>query len=377
MAILFKPSEKPTIGIELELQILDRDTFALKNSSDELIARLASLGSNVKHEILNSTIEINTGIHEKPSTAYGELVKSVGLVVKEAKAMGLSICMAGTHPFSPWKEQKVTNDARYLRLVEKLGLIARRSNTFGLHVHVGIGSGERCIHVLNRIMGYMPHLLSLSANSPFWQGDDTGLDSYRIKVFESLPIAGLPFYFHNWSDYEKIVDAYVRTNTIQTIRELWWDVRPHPDFGTIEARILDATSTIEEAVSLAALIQALVVCLDKDYGEEGEFKRPHSFVVRENKWRAARYGLGARFITDDASGEVSVIVAIEKLLDMVEDDAKRLGSVRELDGIRRVLKDGNGSARQRRLFKETGELRSVSRALTKLLEDEVSAEGRV
>jgi carboxylate-amine ligase len=258
-----------------------------------------------------------------------------------------------------------------------LQLVARRFNIFGLHVHVGVESPERCIYIMNRMLYYLPHLLALSANSPFWESMDTGLRSYRTKIFESLPVGGMPFYFKDWDDYTALVNNYISTDTIETIRELWWDIRPHPDFGTIETRICDMPPTVADCMAIAALIQAMVKKFDDDYSAAVPFKRPHPSVVRENKWRACRWGLDGEFLTKDGASTIGVKEAVGTILDSLEDVAKGLGSEAELAGIRRILKEGTGASRQMRVYEETGEFKEVARDLSDTLYREVGAPVKV
>ncbi len=377
MALEFKGSKDFTLGIELELQLVNADDFALSNSTEEVLSVLAKsdstgkLMNSVKHELLRSNLEVNTRISHSVEEAQKDLYVKLEKVMKAAAEKGTLLCSAGTHTFSHWQDQQITDDPRYLRILDKLQAIARRFNIFGLHVHVGIPDGEKCIYTLNRMISYLPHLLALSANSPFWQGADTGLMSYRTKVFENLPVAGLPFYFKDWEDYADVVDGYMRTGTVETIRELWWDIRPHNDFGTLEVRICDSPSTIEEAVAIASLIQALVIKFCDEYDQGAPFERPHPFIVRENKWRAARYGLEGRFITDDGKNTVHIRDAIEDLLQSVELRSRQIGSWDYLSKVVDILAMEEGARRQLRQFGSHGDLARVTSELTQALSLEV------
>ncbi len=371
MALEFNGSKGRTLGIEIEIQLVDSEEFSLKDTSDEVVAGLKELEGAIKHELLRSTLEINTCVCSSLEDAEADLFRKFEAAMAEASRHSTRLCCAGTHPFSRWKDQTVTDNPRYRRLVENLQMVARRFNIFGLHVHTGISDGERCIYIMSRMLSYLPHLLALSANSPFWEGHNTGLMSYRTKVFENLPVAGLPFYFRNWHDYVEVVDGYLRTGTIETIRELWWDIRPHPDFGTLEVRICDAPSTIRETLGIAALIQSLVSRFDREYEAGMPFERPHPFIVRENKWRAARYGLGAEFINEDGKTTVDARRAILGLLDTVDLDAKRLGAYRYLLLARDILDRGEGAVRQLEQWKRSCDLKGVVRYLCDELDEEV------
>jgi carboxylate-amine ligase len=371
MTIKFNASVGYTVGIELEVQLLNRETLSLAPASSAIIEALDGLGGSVKHELLTSNLEINTDISPSVKEAGRDLYEKFDVVLKEASNHDTLICCAGTHPFSMWRDQVVTEDARYFRLLENLQIIARRFNIFGLHVHVGVNGGERCIYIMNRMLFYLPHLLALSANSPFWEGYDTGLRSYRTKVFENLPIAGLPFYFEHWADYTQLVEKYIATGTIESIRELWWDIRPHPDFGTLEVRVCDIPATVKEALALAALIQALVKKFEDEYSKGLPFKRPHSAVIRENKWRACRYGMEGEFITEDGGSTVKAGEAIRELVASLDKEAEALGSTEYLASIEDILKQGDGSSRQIRVWKETGDLKEVVKDLSARLDQDI------
>ncbi len=371
MAIKFNASEHHTIGIELEVQLLDGETLSLAPVSGKIIEALDGLGGSVKHELLTSNLEINTDVSRSVTDAARDLYSKFDRVTKEASKHNIVPCSAGTHPFSLWKDQTVTEDARYKRLLENLQIVARRFNIFGLHVHIGVGGGERCIYVMNKMLYYLPHLLALSANSPFWQGANTGLNSYRVKVFENLPIAGLPFYFEHWDDYTRLVENYIATGTIETIRELWWDIRPHPDFGTVEIRVCDIPATVKESLALAALIQALVKKFEDEYLKGVTFLRPHSAVIRENKWRASRWGFDGEFITEDGGGTIKAADAIEILVSSLEGEAEELGSGEYLSYINEILKHGNGSKRQLEVWRETGDLKEVVKDLLRRLTEDL------
>jgi carboxylate-amine ligase len=376
VTIKFIASSAHTIGIEMEVQLLDRETLSLTPASSDIIDALKGLGGSVKHELLMSNLEINTDICFSVKEAGRDLYKKFDLVSKEASKHNTLLCCAGTHPFSLWRNQIMTEDARYMRLLGNLQIIARRFNIFGLHVHVGVGGGERCIYIMNRMLFYLPHLLAISTNSPFWEGYNTGLKSYRTKVFENLPIAGLPFYFEHWADYTHLVENYIATGTIETIRELWWDIRPHPDFGTVEVRVCDIPATVKEALALAALIQALVKKFEDEYLKGVPFKRPHSAIIRENKWRACRYGIEGEFITQDGGSTVKARDAIEELVDILDKEAEALGSSKYLALVRDILKHGDGSARQLKVWKDKGDLKEVVRDLCTRLEQDIRSMGK-
>ena len=373
MTIVFNPSDSHSVGIEVEAQLLDKDSLELIPSSTKILDNIGSLDGSVKHELFMSNLEINTKICSHVGEAGDDLVKKIGIVINEAARHGTLLACAGSHPFSSWRDQAFTDDVRYRRIVDELQIIARRFNIFGLHVHIGIDGGDKCIYVMNRMLYHLPHFLALSANSPFWEGEDTGLKSYRVKVFENLPTAGLPFYFEDWADYSGLIDSYLLSGTIETIREIWWDVRPHPDFGTLEVRICDAPASIKDALSIAAFIQALALRFGKDYEEGVPYLRPHSSVIRQNKWRAARYGLEGEFIKEDESGIVKIKDAIRELIENLEPEVAALGSGEYISHIEDILERGDGASMQLAKWKDSGNLKDVTRFVSGKLYDEVAS----
>ena len=373
MEIKFNDSEGFTLGVELETQLLDRESLGLVQTSSMIMDSLKEYGESIKHELMMSNLEVISGVCSTVAEADEDLREKVRAVIRAAEKHSTLLCYASTHPFSLWRDQEITEDRRYMQLLENLQMVGRRFNIFGLHVHVGVEGGERCIYIMNRLLYYLPHLLALSTNSPFWEGMNSGLMSYRTKVFENLPAAGLPFYFHDFSDYTKLVNNYLATGTIKTIRELWWDVRPHPDFGTIEVRICDIPSTLKETLGITALIQALVKRFSDEYDGKVNYLRPHSAITRENKWRACRYGVEGEFLGPNGGTTINVKDAVMKLLEWVEPDSLGLGSIEYLKGVEDILKNGTGASRQLKVWKETGDLKEVVRDLKERLAEEILA----
>ena len=357
--IVFNGSETQTVGIELELQIIDEETLELAPRSDILLDGVKDLDRSVKHELITSNLEVIS----QPSLT----IKDVGMDISSrlerlfAECKGTTVLLSGggTHPFSQWSKQEITEDPRYKRLLDKLQIIARRFSIFGLHIHIGVSTGDECIYVLNRMLNYLPYFLAVSASSPFWQGRDTGLSSYRSKVFENLPTAGLPFFLKDWEDYERLIKSYIGTGTIESIREIWWDLRPHPNFGTIELRICDMPLTIGEVLVIASIAQALTRRLSKEFYARKTMDIPHASVIRENKWRASRYGLRGDFITEDRFHTIPVKEGILRMLDFIEKEVEELDSKPYLNGIETIFCDGNGAERELRIWKESGDLKEV------------------
>ncbi len=376
MAITFNSSKGFTLGVELEMQLIDSATLELAETSGEIIEssdKDEALSGFVKHELMMSNLEIVTGVCKTIDEVRADLKEKLGRVIKIAEANGTFISGGGSHPFSLARDQHITNDVRYERLKELLQLVARNFSIFGMHVHVGVDGAEKSIYVLNRMIYYLPYVLALSVNSPFWEGEATGLSSYRTKVFETLPIAGLPFYFSGWDDYTTLVEDFIATDTIESIRELWWDVRPHPDFGTVEIRICDNPSTLKDVVSIAAFVQALVKRFSDDFDAGIEYTRPHSWVIRENKWRACRYGLGGEFIAEDGRATVKAKDLLREITKGFSAQAEELGSTEALKGVFDIIENGTGAVRQLNTWKKDGDMKSVVSMMVEGLKEEVSA----
>jgi carboxylate-amine ligase len=374
MKIKFNESSDFTVGIELEVQLVDAKSFALVSRCTEIIDSLDEHTEFVKHELMGSNIEIVSAKSNSVAEAGADIRRKLAAVIASAAKHDTRLSLSSTHPFSLWRDQQVTDLPRYHELLEKLQLVGRRFNIFGLHVHVGIDNAEKCIYVMNRMLYYLPYLLAVSANSPFWQGERTGLRSYRTKVFETLPTAGLPFYFKNWDDYTNVVEKYIATGVIKTIRELWWDIRPHPDFGTVEVRVCDIPASLKDVLAIASLIQSIVKKLSDEFDADVPFERPHSFVTRENKWRASRYGIEGDFLTKDGGSVMSVKEAVGGVVEAVTSVAKELGAYETLLGINDILESGTGAERQLKIFEATGSLRAVVSELATSIEREAGKE---
>ncbi|RIK75104.1 MAG: glutamate--cysteine ligase [Planctomycetota bacterium] len=367
MALLeFQSNRTPTVGLELELGLVDLQTWALTNSFARLAERLPEhAGKHFKPEIIQSVLEINTDVCESIKDADKELRGRLGVVEAAADQLGLALWWGGMHPFALCRDQQITDDQRYLMLVDQLQLLARRMLTFGLHVHVGVDSGEKAVMICDRILRHLPTLLALSSNSPFWEGQATGLHSYRSKVMELLPTAGLPPLMRNWSEYVWLVNQMTSSGFIQTIREIWWDVRPHHNFGTVEVRMCDMPGNLDDTLALAALIHCLVKALSDDI-DQGVYQHDcHPMMVRQNKWRAARYGVGAHLV-DAMTFEVRPVKEIvgrlvERLLPVAED----LGCADHLDRCRLLAAGPSWADRQLALAAETGSLRETVRRLAR------------
>ena len=364
MKIAFNGSPRPTVGVELELQLLDPETMNLVAGAPAILQRTKDL-SHVKAELIESTIELNTDVCEDVAAVRRDLTERIRQLLEVADELGYLVACVGTHPFSKWVEQRITDSERYRRLVDQCQWPARRLMIFGVHVHVGIESGEKAIAISNGLTTYLPHLLALSASSPFFNDADTGLASCRSKIFESLPTAGLPYRLLDWAEFQRLMITLVSAKAIESIREIWWDVRPHPNFGTIEVRICDGLPTLDEVMAVTALIQTLVVWLGNQY-DEGEYLPLHRhWIVRENKWRAARWATDAEIIVDEDGNLERLDESLARLVEAVTPVAKQLGSHVELQGVGAMLRTGLSYRRQRRIYDETGDYAEVMKALVR------------
>ncbi len=377
MKLTFVPSERASLGIEWELQLVDLGTRELTGVASRVLDAIRPPGQDThpkaKHELFECTVEVITGICQTVSEAMDDLRGTVEVVGAAAAEYNAGLLCAGTHPFSNWSQQRTSPSPRYAELVEELQWLAHRLTIFGVHVHVGVRSRDKVIPMVNALSRYVPHFLALSGSSPYWQGYDTGLASARSKIFETLPMAGLPDQFADWAAFESYVRALVATGAISTIRDVWWDIRPHPDFGTVEFRTCDGLPTYDEVAAVAALSQCLVERLDRQFDRGYTLPMPQGWLLRENKWRAARYGLSADII-DDARG---TLVPLKRVIsDLVEDlmpIAHGLGCAAELAGVERILAVGASASRQRAVAQaHDGDLTKVVDALLAEMRDGLS-----
>jgi glutamate---cysteine ligase / carboxylate-amine ligase len=355
MQIDFHSSERSTLGVEVELQVVDGKTRELRSAASGILGELGAgrpggAHPKVKNELMESTLELITGICETVGEARADLEATLADVTPVVETRGLRLLCSGTHPFSDWGAQDITPNPRYERLVEEMQWPARRLAIFGIHVHVGVRSAEKAITIANALSAYIPHFLALSASSPYWMGKDTGLASCRSKVFEGLPTAGLPQQFSGWAEFEEFMTTLISAGAISSIREVWWDIRPHPNFGTVELRICDGIPTMTEIATVAALSQCLVewhdTLIDRGYTPPC----PKAWIVRENKWRAARHGIDAGIIADEGGGVAPLAKGIAELVEELTPVARRLGCAEELAGTAAILERGPSYLRQRRLI---------------------------
>lgn len=376
MGIDFTSNPAPTVGIELELVLVDRTSRELRSAAsgilDELAAGRPDGHPRAKHELFECTIEIITDVCATVAEARADLESTLAEVRAAAGPRGLELASVGTHPLGRWREQVISPSTRYEELVEELQWTARRLAIFGVHYHVGVRSGERAVAIANALRGWLPLLLALSASSPYWETEDSGLASSRIKVFESLPTAGLNPHIADWREFEELMSTLLRAGLIKSIREIWWDIRPHPDFGTVELRMCDAPSTMHEVAALGALAQSLVTWLDAR-ADAGTFPSPPTdWSVRENKWLATRHGLEAELLDDPWGGRRPATALITELVGELQPTARRLGCGHELRDVLAILEHGAGYQRQRAIRAAGGTACDVVDCLVReLLHDEV------
>jgi glutamate---cysteine ligase / carboxylate-amine ligase len=350
-----------TIGIEEEYQTVDPESFDLRSHiQTELMTQgKRVLNEKVKAEMHQSVVEVGTGVCRDITEARLDIVDLRRQMLRLATQNGLLLVAGATHPFADWRVQDISPDERYLQVVEDLQLVARANLIFGLHVHVGIEDRETAIQLMNQVRYFLPHLLALSSNSPFWLGMNTGLKSYRCKVFDKFPRTNIPDAFTSWADYEGFVNLLIRTNCIDNAKKIWWDVRPHPFFSTIEVRICDLPMRVDETLAIAALIQATVVKLWQLHAKNQSYRPYSRALIMENKWRASRYGIDGALIDFGREAELPERELLEEYLAFVDDVVDQLGSRREVEHIRWIMEHGSGADRQLAEFARSNDLRQV------------------
>ena len=375
MAISWNPSRGATIGVEWELQLVDTSTRMLRQDARDVLAALPGLTEEgehpkIRHELMQSTVEVVTGICSTVSEIKDDLSATISQLERITGRRGTMLACAGTHPVSDWRDAKMAPIQRYAELVEQMQWLARRIQTFGVHVHVGIRDGSKAIPIVNALAAYLPHFLALTASSPYWSGQDTGLASSRAIVFGGLPTSGPPQPLTDWTEFEEYMDTLLRAGTIRSIKEVWWDIRPQPHFGTVEIRMFDGVPTLREIGMTAALSQSLVQLLDTQLDRGYTLPTPPAWVVRDNKWRATRYGLDAIVITDDSGSTAPLRDELYELTRELQPVADRLGCGPELGVVTEVLDSGASYERQRAIVASGGGLGDVVDALvTEFAED--------
>ena len=354
-----------TIGVEEEFQIIDPESLELRSHVVQLLSSAAArgVGDLVKQEMHQSIVETGTKICENVSELRLEMHRTRSELVLAAESTGLRVAAAGTHPFSSWIDQVISPGERYQHIVEEMGQLARSLLIFGMHVHIAMPDKQTTIDMMNMVRYFLPHLLALSTSSPFWMGRNTGLKSFRTTVFRRFPRTGIPEVFESWSEYENFINLLVKLNCIDTGKKIWWDVRPHPTYGTLEFRMFDTATRVEEAVAIAALTQAIVVKLHRLYTHNQSWRIYRRALIEENKWRAARYGIEGKMIDFGREAEVPMRELMLELMEFIDDVVDDLGSRSAVEYIHTILNEGTSAERQLRVYQQTGDLKDVVRHL--------------
>lgn len=349
-----------TLGIEEEFQTIDPVTRNLRSHMSKLVEDgKITLKERVKAEMHQAVVEVGTNICHNIQEAREEVTYLRKMILDLAEKQDLQVAAAGTHPFADWVDQLITPDPRYDQIIDEMRDVARGNLIFGLHVHVGIESRNEGIQIMNAVRYFLPHIYALSTNSPFWCGRNTGFKSYRSKVFDKFPRTGIPDFFSSAAEYDEYVALLVKTNCIDNGKKIWWDIRVHPFFNTIEFRMCDVPMRTDETICLAAIMQALVAKIHKLHSQNLSFRPYRRMLINENKWRAARYGISSKLIDFGKQEEVEYKILIHELLEFIDDVLDELGSRKEIEYIHQMLEMGTGADRQLAVFEETGSLNAV------------------
>jgi carboxylate-amine ligase len=349
-----------TLGIEEEYMVIDPQTRELKSHEQKIVTEGQKvIKDKVKAEMHQAVVEVGTEICRNIEEAYRDVSTLRYTINQIAGDLGLWVGAAGTHPFSHWERQLITEHDRYNEIVNELQDAARSNLIFGLHVHVGMESREMAIHIANSARYFLPHVYALSTNSPFWEGRLTGYKSYRTKVFDKFPRTGIPDYFESIEAYDNYIKLLVKTNCIDNAKKIWWDLRVHPFFNTVEFRICDVPMSIDETIAIAALFQAICAKLYKLRSQNLNFIMYPRLLINENKWRAGRYGIDGTMIDFGKESEVNTRVLIYELLDFVDDVVEHLGSRSAITYVHKMIEKGTGADRQLSVYKDTNSLVDV------------------
>ena len=342
----FSPSTPASTGVEMEWIIIDRQSAAQCPLAPDILPHVEHT-ARIKPELFTSTVEINTDIHHSTAACIRQLQTLTRDVRRMLRPLHGDILASGTHPFSHWRQQIATDDPRYARLLERLQWMARRFNIFGIHVHIGMPDGDTCIRVMNQLLPVMPAFLAISANSPFWHGEDTGLSASRIKVFEGLSQGGMPFYFRDWEDFEHCAARLLATGSIDSVRDIWWEMRPHPDFGTLEIRVGDMPFSLDDTAAYIAYVRAETMAAMQTPQDR---PRVHPSLIRENRWRACRYGIQMEIIDPQTETARPLLQWLQQRLTLLHERGAAAEDVAIVcRQIERWAQHGDGAARQRQL----------------------------
>jgi len=349
-----------TLGIEEEFAIIDPETRELRSHIQEILeGGKVMLKEQIKPEMHQSVVELGTEICESVVDARAHVIELRSRLAELAGRAGLKIASVGTHPFSHWRDQLITQGERYQEIVKDMQQLARANLIFGLHVHVGIADREAAIHVMNQARYFLPHIYALSVNSPFWVGQDTGLKGYRLKVFERFPRTGIPDAFESLSEYEDYCKLLVKTRCVDNAKKIWWDIRLHPFFDTLEVRVCDAQSRVDDTLAIAALIQAVIAKLYKLQSQNMSFRIYRRRLLDENRWRASRYGIDGKLIDFGRETEVDTRSLLSELLEFVSTEVEELGSKNEMAHVERIMREGTGADRQLALWEHKHDMKAV------------------
>lgn len=349
-----------TLGVEEEYMVIDPETRELKSHEQKIVTEGQKfLEDKVKAEMHQAVVEVGTSICKDIDEAYTDVLGLRKSIAGIAESIGLWVGASGTHPFSHWESQLITDHVRYNQIVNELQEAARSNLIFGLHVHVGMPDRRMAIHIANSARYFLPHVYALSTNSPFWEGRQTGYKSFRTKVFDKFPRTGIPEFFESWEAYENYVNLLIKTNCIDNAKKIWWDLRVHPFFNTVEFRICDVPMTVQETICVAAIFQAICAKLYKLRSQNMNFMMYQRALINENKWRASRYGIDGTLIDFGKEEEVDTRKLIYELLDFVDDVADHVGNRHVLEQVPSILTNGTGADRQLAVYNKTGNLRDV------------------
>src|SRR5216684_1846162 len=349
-----------TLGIEEEFAIVDPETRELRSHIQEILeGGKVMLKEQIKPEMHQSVVELGTQICDSISCARDHVIELRSRLAELAARSGLKIASVGTHPFSHWRDQLITQGERYQEIVKDMQQLARANLIFGLHVHVGIPNRESAIHVMNQARYFLPHIYALSVNSPFWVGQDTGLKGYRLKVFERFPRTGIPDAFESLSEYDDYCKLLVKTGCVDNAKKIWWDIRLHPFFDTLEVRVCDAQSRVDDTLAIAALIQAVIAKLHKLQWQNMSFRIYRRRLIDEKCWLAMRYGIDGKLIDFGKETEVETRSLLNELLEFVSTEVNELGTANEIAHLERIMREGTGADRQVAVWERTNDMRAV------------------
>jgi carboxylate-amine ligase len=349
-----------TLGIEEEFAIVDSKTRELRSHIQEILeGGKVMLKEQIKPEMHQSVVELGTQICQSIVEARAHVIDLRSKLAGLADRSGLKIASVGTHPFSHWRDQLITQGERYQEIVKDMQQLARANLIFGLHVHVGIPDRETAIHVMNQARYFLPHIYALSVNSPFWVGQNTGLKGYRLKVFERFPRTGIPDAFESLSEYEDYCKLLVKTGCVDNAKKIWWDIRLHPFFDTLEVRVCDAQSRVDDTLAIAALIQAIIAKLHKLQWQNMSFRIYRRRLIDENRWRASRYGIDGKLIDFGKETEVETKGLLNELLEFISTEVNELGSKNEMAHVERIMREGTGADRQLAAWEHTRNMKGV------------------